>query len=252
MDIRDKVVIVTGASSGIGLALARLLGRAGAKAALVARSKGKLEALAADLPGSFPVAADMSRERDVVGMVAAVHGRYGRIDVLINNAGRGYDAPVEKIRPDSFRALFELDLVGPLVAMQQVIPIMRRQGGGLIINVSSGLALMTLPGMSPYAALKSALGKISLTARRELEADRIRVGVVYPYITLTDFEANTLRHEEDGEAPAADAAGEGEGSHGPFHPPDTPEDLAEVILKGIAREEAEIFAHDWMRPGPRG
>ena len=247
MDVRDKVVIVTGASSGIGLAVAELLSRQGAKVALAARSKDKLEAIAAGIPGSLPVVADMSRERDVARMVSDVLGRYGRVDILINNAGRGYDAPVEKIRPDAFRALFELNVVGPLVAMQHVIPVMRRQGGGLIVNISSGLALMTLPGMSPYAALKSALGKISLTARAELHGDRIRVSVVYPYITLTEFEANTIRHEDETRGGAGDAAPDEAEGHGPLRPPDTPEYLAEVILKGIGSEDAEIFAHDWMR-----
>ena len=247
MDVRDKVVIVTGASSGIGLAVAKLLARQGAKVALAARSKDKLEAIAAGIPGSLPVVADMSRERDVAKMVSDVLGRYGRVDILVNNAGRGYDAPVEKIRPDAFRALFELNVVGPLVAMQHVIPVMRRQGGGLIVNISSGLALMTLPGMSPYAALKSALGKISLTARAELRGDRIRVSVVYPYFTLTEFEANTIRHEEKTRGGAGDAAPEEEQGHGPLRPPDAPEYLAEVILKGIGSEDAEIFAHGWMR-----
>ena len=80
--------------------------------------------------------------------------------------------------------------------MQQVIPIMRKEGGGAIMNVSSGLALMYLPGMSIYASLKRALSHISLTAREELKEDKIAVSVVYPYITITDFEKNTVKASE--------------------------------------------------------
>ena len=83
MDVRDKVVIVTGASSGIGLAVAKLLARHGAKVALAARSKDKLEAIAAGIPGSLPVVADMGRERDVAKMVSDVLGRYGRVDTIV-------------------------------------------------------------------------------------------------------------------------------------------------------------------------
>jgi short-subunit dehydrogenase len=124
-------------------------------------------------------------------MVRLVDEHYGKVDILINNAGQGYDAPVERIDSDTFHYIFDLNLLGQVTAMQQVIPLMRSQGGGSIINVSSALALMTLPGMSPYASLKRALAMISLTAREELKNDKIVVSVIYPYITNTNFEKNT-------------------------------------------------------------
>src|SRR5207237_7691199 len=127
--------IVTGASSGIGLETAKLLSQGGARVALVARSKEKLEKLAQELKDSFVVAADMSREQEVRDMVKTVHGHYGRVDILINNAGRGYDALIEKIDITQFRELIELNLISPLSAMQEVIPIMKTQGGGTIVNV---------------------------------------------------------------------------------------------------------------------
>ena len=120
-------------------------------------------------------------------MVSRAMEHFGRIDILVNNAGQGYDAPVEKTEIPTFRYIYDLNVIGPLVAMQQVIPIMREQGGGTIINISSGTALMNLPGMSPYSSSKRALAGISLAAREELQADNIVVSVVYPYITRTGF-----------------------------------------------------------------
>ncbi len=238
MDVRDKVAIVTGASSGIGLATARLLTQRGAKVALVARSVDKLAAASRELPDSFVAAADMSVESDVKDMVCRVKAHYGRIDVLVNCAGRGYDAPVEHIDIDELRRLFELDVVGPLVAMQSVIPIMRRQGGGAIVNVSSGTSLMHLPYMSPYSALKRALNGLTLAAREELKDDGIAVSVVYPYITATDFEENTI---VDSHVPQWEGDGEG------LRPPNSAEHVAERILEAITSGEAEQFAHDWMK-----
>jgi short-subunit dehydrogenase len=240
-EIKDRVAIVTGASSGIGLATARLLAGHGAKVALVARSRGKLEALSRELPGSRPIPADMTRPDEIINMVKEAKDHFGRIDVLINSAGQGYDAPVERIHIDTFRRIFELDVIGPLVAMQQVIPVMREQKEGVIVNISSGTALMYLPNMSPYSSIKSALASISLTAREELKKDNIQVSVVYPYMTLTDFEKNTLSDVEE-------TQGGPEEERRSLPPFDTPEYVARKILEGIESGEAEIFAHDWMRP----
>ncbi len=238
MNLQDRVVIVTGASSGIGLATAKLLAKQGTKLALVSRSKEKLEQLSAELLDSLAVPADMTRISEVEGMIRKAMEYFGRIDVLINCAGQGYDAPVEKTNVDTFHRIFDLDVVGPLVAMEQVIPIMRKQGGGAIVNVSSGTALMYLPYNGAYSGLKRALANISLTAREELKNDNIVVSVVYPYMTLTDFEKNTIKD-------AVPEGGEQEG--GPPFPPDTAEYVAQKILEGIESGEAEIFAHDWMK-----
>jgi short-subunit dehydrogenase len=238
VSLQNQVVIITGASSGIGLATAKLLAKQGARIALVSRSKEKLEQLSAEVPNSLAVPADMTLVYEIEEMVRKTMEHFRRIDVLINCAGQGYDAPVEKTNVDTFHRIFDLDVVGPLVAMQQVIPIMRKQGGGTIINVSSGTALMYLPYNGAYSGLKRALVNISLTAREELKEDHIVVSVVYPYMTLTDFEKNTIKD-------AVPQEGEQEG--GPPFPPDTAEYAAQKILEGIRNGEAEIFAHDWMK-----
>src|SRR5713101_810369 len=124
MQIEDRVFIVTGASSGIGLATAIALSGRGAKVALLAR----------------------------------------RTDGLVNNAGRSYAASVEEIDTALFEEIFHLNVLGPIVAMQAVIPPMRTQGGGSIVNINSGTAFMTIPQYSVYSSSKRALLGLSLTA----------------------------------------------------------------------------------------
>jgi short-subunit dehydrogenase len=244
VDIKGKVAIVTGASGGIGYATAKLLSSKGAKLVLVARSKDKLDKLVQELPEAIDIAADLSKAEDVVSMVKKVYTHFGRVDLLVNNAGQGYDVPVERTDIGIFHYIFDLDVVGPLVAMKEAIPLMRRQGGGTIINISSGTALMYLPDNGPYSALKRALAQITLTARAELAKDKIVVSVVYPYITLTDFEKNTIkdaalqRQEETTESLEA------------FSKADSPEYTAQRIVDGIESGEAEIFGHDWMKRTP--
>lgn len=235
MDPKDKIAIITGASSGIGLAAAKLLAGSGAKLALVARSKDKLEKLAAELPGSLAIPADMTKPADIKRMVRLTKEHFGGIDILVNNAGQGYDSPVEKIDVKSFQHIFELDVVGPVIAMQAVIPIMRAQGDGSIINISSGTALAYWPNMGAYSSLKRAIASISLTARGELKGEHISVSVIYPYATLTDFEKNTIKNdvpEREGELP---------------YKLDTAEYVAGKILEAIKSGDAEVLAHDWMK-----
>jgi len=239
MIVKDKVAIVTGASSGIGLATARLLTQRGARVALVARSVDKLIELSRELPNSFVAPADMSQEKDIKKMVGEVLKHYGRVDILVNCAGQGYDAPLEYIDIVKYRRLFELDVVGPLAAMQAVIPVMRKQGGGTIVNISSGASLMNLPNMSPYSSVKRALNALTLTAREELKEDNIVVSVVYPYMTLTDFEERTIKDGPDTQYE--------EGGDSALRPPDSAEFMAERVLEAVTTGQPEQFAHEWMK-----
>ena len=172
-------------------------------------------------------------------MIKSVKDHFGKIDILINNAGQGYDASVEETDIETFKKIFQLDVIGPLVAMQEVIPLMKKQKEGSIINVSSGTALMALPNMAAYSSAKRALAQISMTAAVELKDENIKVSVIYPYITLTDFEKNTIKenvrpewHPQDG---------------GDFKPPDEPDVVAKKILEGVKSGGIEIYVHDWMK-----
>jgi NADP-dependent 3-hydroxy acid dehydrogenase YdfG len=214
MELTDAVVLVTGASSGIGAATARAAAAAGARVVLAARREDRILALAAELPEALAVVTDVTGDGELAALVAAAVERFGRIDVLVNNAGQGLHEPLERVAVPDFRAVLELNMVAPLVAMQQVIPVMRRQGGGAIVNVSSGTTLNVFPGVGAYAASKAALNMLSVTARKELEGDGIVVSTVYPRITDTEFH-DVLRA-------GALRAGAPRGS--------SPEDVAAVIL----------------------
>ncbi len=228
MEIKNKAVLVTGASEGIGLAAARYLGRAGAKVALVARSAEKLAAAARDIPGSLAVAADLRQPAGVKKAVAETLQKFGRIDILINNAGQGIYGPVEKTDLDQYRAVMELNLFAPVALMQAVIPIMRRQGGGLILNVSSMVSKRYIPGLAAYASTKYALNAISFTAREELSPDKIIVSSMFPKMTATRFGVNAVNARTDARAAGQAAPGV-----------DTPEQVAEKIGDLIRSEDAE-------------
>jgi short-subunit dehydrogenase len=233
MQIKDHVFIVTGASSGIGLSTAMALSERGAKVALLARSADALKTLSQQLPGSLPIAADMTDFDRVREAVRSVHHHYGRIDGLINNAGRGYGASVEEIDPKIFDEIFHLNVLGPIIAMQAVIPLMRAQGAGSIVNINSGTAFMTVPQYGVYSSSKRALLGVSLTARAELEKDRIVVSEVYPFITATNFGKNRMGK---GGGPAANYA---EG--------DKPEFVATLVIQAIEEGHAQYFANDRLR-----
>jgi short-subunit dehydrogenase len=235
MQIKDHVFIVTGASSGIGLSTAIALSDRGAMVALLARSTDALQSLSQQLPGSFPVSADMTRFDRVREAVYAVHRHYGRVDGLINNAGRSYAAAVEEIDPALFDEIFHLNVLGPIVAMQAVIPLMRAQGAGSIVNINSGTAFMTVPQYSVYSASKRALLGFSLTARAELERDHIVVSEIYPFITATNFGRNRMGNPAGGGPPSSYAEG------------DRPEFVASLVLQAIEEGQAQYFANDRLR-----
>lgn len=193
-----------------------------------------LEKLANDLPGCLPLTADMTKFDQVREAIDMAHRHYGRIDGLVNNAGRSYAAAVEEIDPVLFDEIFHLNVLGPIVAMQAVIPLMRAQGGGSIVNINSGTAFMTVPQYSVYSSSKRALLGFSFTARDELEKDRIVVSEIYPFITATNFGKN--RMGKPGGGPAANYA---EG--------DKPEFVAGLVLQAIEEGQAQYFANDRLR-----
>jgi short-subunit dehydrogenase len=235
MHIDGRVFIVTGATSGIGLATARALAARGGNIALVARGTQALEDLAATLPGSFAVTADMTDIDGIRRAVGEIDHHYGRIDGLVNNAGRGYAALIEQIDPALFDEIFHLNVLGPIVAMQSVIPVFRRQGGGSIVNINSGTAFMTIPQYAVYSASKRALLGFSLTARAELAGDNIAVSEVYPFVTATNFGKNRIGSPAGGGPSANYADG------------DTPEFVAEIVVRAIEEGGAQYFANDRLR-----
>jgi short-subunit dehydrogenase len=226
MDIADKVVIVTGASSGIGAATARLAAAKGATVVLAARRAERIKALAAELPNALAVQTDMVHPEQVHALMRTAVDTYGRVDVLVNNAGQGLHVPLEDVKLEDLRAVTELNVFAPLVAMQAVTPIMRANGGGAIVNISSGTTRSLFPGVGAYAATKAALNMLSGIARAELAADGIVVSLVYPSLTATEFhEALRAGARSSRAVPLA---------------AQTPEEVAEAIIGAIESGDAEV------------
>jgi NAD(P)-dependent dehydrogenase (short-subunit alcohol dehydrogenase family) len=231
-DLREKVVIVTGATAGIGRATARALAAQGARVVAVGRTQAALDGLAAELAGSLPIRADMAQPDDVRAMVEAAHAACGRIDVLINNAGQGYEAPVADVEIDAFAYLMRLNVLGPLAAMRTAIPHMRRAGGGRIVNVCSPVAKLALPGVGLYASTKAALRALTLAARAELAREGIVVSLFYPYITSTSFGEHAFRSA--GVVPLAVEAS--------MPDPDSPEFTASKLVEAAGGSAKEASA----------
>ena len=173
MDVKNKVIIVTGASQGIGLETAKLLASEGATVVLAARSGEILKNHEKELAHSLAIPTDMRKPGDIENLINKTVEKFGRIDILVNNAGQGMYGPFEKIDVDEYKNIMELNVYAPLRAMQLVIPIMRKQGGGMILNISSRVSKNYFPNLAAYASTKYALNALSLTARARKLARRM-------------------------------------------------------------------------------
>ncbi len=196
-DLANKVVIITGASSGIGEATARAFGRSGARLVLAARRRDRLQALAAEIQAlgtgaeALPVAADLSRQADIQQLVGAARERFGRVDVLFNNAGFGRLDWLENLDPaNDIEAQFAVNVLGVVQTTRQVLPLMIAQKSGHIINMASMAGLVATPTYSIYAACKFAVRGFSEALRREVAPWGIRVSAVFPGGVATEFGAH--------------------------------------------------------------
>ena len=230
-DLAGAVVLVTGASSGMGEATARALHEAGAVPVLAARRADRLEALSAELGGALALTIDVTQPDDVARMVRETLATHGRIDGLVNNAGASLSADVSDVDLDAFRRVLELNVVAPVAVLQAVVPALRASGGGTIVDVSSGTTRRVAVGLAPYAATKSALNMLTLAARAELAGDAIDVLVDRPVHHLD----RVRRRDVPGpDAPSGDRA------------PHSPEFVAAVILRMLQTGEERID----LLPGP--
>ena len=193
LDLTDRVVIVTGASSGIGEATARLLHRAGARPVLAARRADRLAALSDEFAGALAVPTDVTDPSQLQALVDATVARYDRVDGLINNAGASFPGNLAEIDLAEYLPLLQLNVVSVVAAIQTVLPVMRRQHAGRIVNISSGTTMIALPGVGGYAASKSAVNMLSAVARKELADDGVAVSLVLPSVTGTEFGGGMFR-----------------------------------------------------------
>jgi NADP-dependent 3-hydroxy acid dehydrogenase YdfG len=218
VEIENSVIVITGASSGIGAATARAASAAGARVVLAARRADRIQHLAGELGQAIAVPCDVTDQAQVGALVQAALDAFGRIDVLVNNAGQGLQATVEEISLSDLRAVLELNLIAPLAMMQAVLPAMRGRNAGSIVNVSSGTTFADVPGTGGYVASKIALERLSAIARNELEGTGIVVSTLIPFATSTEFLTSIRAGRADAEAMTAGAD---------F---DSPEQVAAAIL----------------------
>jgi hypothetical protein len=226
----DKVVIVTGASSGIGRETALAFAREGARVVLAARAESKLRDLAESHPEwrdrFLVVPADVTKDEDVQQLVATTIARFGRIDILVNNAGVGMRATFENMPLTDVRSLMEVNLYGPIRCIQAVLPHMRQQRAGQIVNVGSVLSMVVALRNSAYCASKFALLALSDTLRMELHGTGIEIVSVLPAYTDTPFFENMYRYG-------------GPVRLSPFRG-QHPARVAQAILRGCARHKRQV------------
>lgn len=183
--------MVTGASSGIGKATARAFAGAGAGVALAARSDDRLNTLAGELKEAEGKIAsyhlDVTKREQAFAVIERVADEFGKLDILINNAGIGHCCSLEEMKWEDVQRVIDTNLSGVIHCTQAVIPIMKNQGGGQIVNVSSTVGHKGVPMMSVYCATKFAVRGLNEALRLELLKDNIEVISVCPGTTATEF-----------------------------------------------------------------
>lgn len=188
-DVEEKVVLITGASSGIGEATARVLAKAGAKVVLGARRTNKLEAITNDIRqangDAIHLSLDVADAQSVERFVEFAQDQYGRVDVLFNNAGIMPLSPMNALKTDEWNGIIDINVKGVLNGIAAVLPIMEAQGSGQIINTASTAAHVVAGSCAVYCASKYAVRAISEGLRQE--TDNIRVTVISPGVTNTEL-----------------------------------------------------------------
>jgi NADP-dependent 3-hydroxy acid dehydrogenase YdfG len=188
-DIEGKVVAITGASSGIGEATARFLAARGAKLVLGARREDRLAELTDQLPEAAYLPMDVRRRSDVADLVALAGKQFGRLDVLVSNAGVMPISPLDDLRVDDWDAMVDVNIKGVLHGIAAALPVFREQGSGHFVNVASTAGFKVVPTMAVYAGTKFAVRAISEGLRQEA-GDKLRVTIISPGMTRTDVVDN--------------------------------------------------------------
>jgi NAD(P)-dependent dehydrogenase (short-subunit alcohol dehydrogenase family) len=238
VQLRGAAVAVTGASSGIGYATALAFARAGARLAVCARRQDRLEQLAreaAALGAEVLVdVVDVAQERQVHGFVDATVARFGRLDVMVNNAGYGIRGAVDETPADDYRRVMEVNYLGTVFGCQAALRVMRPRNAGVIVNVSSIVGHRSQPGFAAYSASKAAQVSLTESLRVELRGTGIAACSVHPIGTATEF------------AEVADRVSSGRQGGG-SGPRQSAEAVAEAIVRCARRPRPEVYPYRLAR-----
>jgi len=229
-----KVIVITGASGGIGAALGELVSGRGARVALLARRDKELREVAARCgPEALPLVSDVTRREDVQGALTASLARFGHVDVWVNNAGQGITRPVSELTDEDFDEMMQVNVKSVLYGMQAVLPHFRERTRGHIINVSSMLGRLPFAiARSAYSAAKHAINSLTANLRMELREKYpgIHVSSVHPGVVATEFGVHARHGGIDSrQMPGAQTA----------------QEVAQVIADVIERPRADVYT----RPG---
>jgi len=232
----EKVVVITGASAGIGAATAELLANGGMSVVLVARRKDALASVAARCGArALATVADVGRREDVRRVVAEAIARFGRIDVWINNVGRGISRAPSELTDDDLDEVMRLNVKSALYGMQEVLPHFKAQGAGHVINVSSMLGRIPFATIrSAYCGAKHFLNALTATFRAEVQQTHpgIQVSLVSPPVVRTEFGLNALHGGPDSrQLPDSQSA----------------EEVAAVIAEVIASRRPDVYTRKGAR-----
>ena len=229
---QGRVVAITGASSGIGRATALRLAREGCAIVACARRADRLERLAADIEAAggqaLPVVADVTSELDMQDLVARAVERFGRLDIMMCNAGFGIYGAIDDITPAQMHKLVDVNYFGTYYATRAALPVFRRQGRGHLIVVSSIVGKRGVPYMGAYSATKFAQVGLAECLRAEVAGSGIHVSVVYPVSTNTEF-TDVMRRETGTDVSRS------------LGPKQTAERVADAIARAIAHPVPEVY-----------
>lgn len=230
--LENKAAVVTGGTKGIGRAIAEALLREGARVYICARDRNEIESAVEQLRGTGEVygkVCDVRIEEQVVGLLDSCERRFGGLDILINNAGVGYmNKTVEETTPEEFRKTLETNLFGVFYLCHHAIPVMKRRGGGYIINISSLAGQNAHPRMAAYNASKFGLNGFSEALMQEVRHDNIKVSYICPGSVNTEFGGDTVSDERAWQ----------------LQPPD----IASSVLNLLAMDERALPSKIEIRP----
>jgi short-subunit dehydrogenase len=239
VEISGKIAVITGASMGIGEAMAKIFVERGASLVLLSRDAGRAEAARGRIGNAertLALACDVRHREEIDRVIGLTLHHFGRIDIWVNNAGHGLFDSVAQVDMAACRETFETNFFGAMAGMQAAIAVMRQQGTGTIINVSSVAGHLPLPFHGVYSATKFAMNAIGKAARIELKSSGINVLTVCPGYVRTDFGANALRGRELKQVRPASVRGI------------SAERVARAVLRGYEKQKREVIVPWTMHP----